>query len=132
MKIKIKKEWSWNKNQFVVSDTTIPTIPVTHTLGESCDDANVSTSDDVYLADGITCQWINKSGIYLDSNGIIIKCENAITGSTGNLNVVDYKVVENGTWTNGIFNATIWNAIVNGTLKVCTSKGTSLSNGVTY
>jgi surface protein len=111
-----------NDNKFVDSGGT---VPQTHTPGESCNDLNAATSDDVYLADGVTCQGVNNSGIYLSSNGITIKCENAAVGTsstaTGDTSGINYLVVEDGTGTYGIFNSTIRNNIISGVLKVCTS-----------
>jgi hypothetical protein len=79
-----------------------------------------------YLADDATCQGINNSGVYLSSNGVIIKCENASVGTIGNVGGIDYFVVENGSGTYG-GNSTILDSIINGSKKVCTSKVTDLT-----
>jgi len=87
-----------NNNKFV--DSGGSTVPPTHMPGETCDDGNAVTSDDIYLADGTTCQGVNNSGIYLSIWGPKISVTHFNFESSSSFNTPYYPKANNLSSTN--------------------------------
>ncbi len=80
--------------------------------------STVSCSKDDGIAENVDITANFMQNIYLDSNGITIKCPNAAIGYTGVINGVTYTVVDN---------TTIRTEIANGNCNLCTTLVTNMT-----